>query len=235
MSRSKLVHRCGVRCATEARLDFGVQPELVVDVTEGKVPLWARGTTLAWRFDEESFERYGDAVAMKRKVERLMNDAIAAWGSSSPVTFRRDDDSWDFDIYLRVRRDCDEGGCVLASAFFPSSQRERLVLYPSMFENGIDRDEQLATMVHELGHIFGLRHYFAQRDKYEKKFPSLVFGEHLPYTIMNYGSESVLTDTDKADLARLYEAAWSTLPADGIGKEVHLVQAWHMRERIIGS
>lgn len=228
MSQTKLTHRCGIRCATE-RPRVGPIPEIVVDVTEGKVPLWARGTTLHWRFHDESFERYGDPAATKARVEGLWRDAIDAWGKTSPVKFRMSEKAWDLEIYMRVRRDCNDEGCVLASAFFPSSRRERVVLYPSMFdvEHG-GRDEQLATVVHEIGHIFGLRHYLAQKDKYERKFPSLVYGTHSPYTIMNYGEESVLTEADREDLGRLYESAWSASPVEGVGKEVRLVQAPHM-------
>jgi len=32
---------------------------------------------------------------------------------------------------------------------------------------------------------------------------------HRPFTIMNYGNQSELTDDDKADLTRLYRSAWS--------------------------
>ena len=227
MNKAKFACRCGIRCATE-RPQVGPVPEIVVDVTEGKVPLWARGTTLHWRFNDESFERYGDASATKRKVDGLMRDAIDAWGKNSPVKFRKSEKAWDFDIYMRVRRNCDDDSCVLASAFFPSSRRQRVVMYPSMFDQEHEGpDGQLATMVHEIGHIFGLRHYFAQKDKYERKFPSLVYGTHSPHTIMNYGEESVLTEADRKDLRRLYEAAWSASPADSVGKEVRLVQAPH--------
>jgi hypothetical protein len=63
------------------------------------------------------------------------------------------------------------------------------------------------TLVHEIGHIFGLRHFFANVS--ETAWPSEVFGTHRPFPIMNYGSQSELTDDDKADLKRLYQTAWS--------------------------
>jgi hypothetical protein len=40
------------------------------------------------------------------------------------------------------------------------------------------------TLTHEIGHIFGLRHFFA--DVRESAFPSEVFGEHRPFSIMNF-------------------------------------------------
>lgn len=226
MSHLKLAHRCGIRCATDPPPKSGILPEVVVDLVKDKVPLWSRSTRLNWRFDEGSFERFGGAERMKRKVSQLMRDAMNAWGNVAPVKFNKSNDLPDFEVYMRQRRDCKEG-CVLASAFFPSSKLERVTLYPSMFE--YDQDEQLSTMVHEIGHIFGLRHFFADTDAYERKFPSLVFGKHSRYTIMNYGSESRLTRADREDLGRLYEAAWSAGPEAEIGKEVILVEARHAK------
>jgi hypothetical protein len=223
----KVVHRCGIRCATDPPRKLDIQPEVVVDLVDDKVPLWVRGTTLHWTFNEASFERYGEAQGTRRKVAGLMREAIAAWGEAAPVRFERDDEAWDFDIYMRRRRDCDDG-CVLASAFFPASRRERLVLYPTLFE--YDHAEQVSTMVHEIGHIFGLRHYFAQKNADERQFPSLVFGKHSPLTIMNYGDESRLTETDLRDLKRLYQAAWSADAEAVIGRSVRLVAARHTRQ-----
>ena len=82
MSQSNLTHRCGPRCITESRVavPMGIQPEIVVDLDRGKIPLWARNTTLNWRIDEASFERYGDSESMKRKVSLLFRDAGDAWG-----------------------------------------------------------------------------------------------------------------------------------------------------------
>jgi hypothetical protein len=225
MTSSKLNRKCDIRCATDPPSKAGSHPEVVVDLARNKVPLWAQGTIVNWRFHDESFERYGDAQRMKHRVARLMQEAINAWGSVAPVQFEQSVDAWDFEIYMRQRRDCQNDGCVLASAFFPSSRRERMVLYPSLLE--YDEAEQLSTLVHEIGHIFGLSHFFAQTDAGEREFPSLVFGKHSRLTIMNYGSDSRLTEADRRDLARLYDAAWSADPEAEIGKKVHLLKARH--------
>lgn len=233
LSRPKHLHRCAVRCITETRFPppppvsqaGGIQPEIVVDVQRGKVSLWAPDTTLNWRFDEKSFNRYEDPEAMKRKVRRLLCEAIGAWKDAVPVAFVESRENWDFDIALRKRKDCDESGCTLASAFFPDIVRQRVLLYPTMFEQ--DHAEQLSTMVHELGHVFGLRHFFADTDADEKKLPSLIFGTHSRFTVMNYGSDSRLTAADRDDLMRLYKAAWSADPQAEIGKQVRLLHAPH--------
>ena len=218
------------KCITESRFPDvqlvtagSYQPEVVVDVVRGKIPLWARGTTLNWRFEAEALRRHDDPGALKRRVRRLLRAAISAWGSAAPVRFVESDAEWDFEVAVLKRADCDEDGCTLASAFFPDRGRQRMLILPTMFE--YSHVEQVATMVHELGHVFGLRHYFADTD--EAKFPSKIFGKHSAFTVMNYGAKSKLTIADREDLARLYEAAWSADPEAALGLPVRLFDAPH--------
>jgi hypothetical protein len=146
-----------------------------------------------------------------------------AWGDAAPVKFAERDDAWDFEIVMRKANDCDINGCVLASAFFPDGGRQQLTLFPKMFETS--RAEQVETLVHEIGHVFGLRHFFA--DVSETQWPSQVFGTHKPFSIMNYGSQSVLTLDDKADLRRLYQLAWSGELTHINGTPVKFVRPFH--------
>lgn len=200
--------REGVRCDTETRghiTPHGQSPlEIVVDASEGFIPLWARNTTLRWRFRDSSLQAFADPAAAKLAITQLMGEAILAWGPSAPVKFAQRDDNWDFEVVMRQTDNCEAGGCVLASAFFPDAGRHKLVLYPKLFTQS--RAEQVETMVHEIGHIFGLRHFFALVK--EKAWPAQVFGKHSKFSIMNYGTNSKLTVNDRADLAKLYKLAW---------------------------
>ncbi len=75
---------------------------------------------------------------------------------------------------------CNTTGCVLASAFFPDSGQHKLLIYPKMFEQ--TRKEQVDTLIHEIGHTFGLRHFFA--DVSESRaiaFPSKKETEHVTF------------------------------------------------------
>lgn len=112
--------------------------------------------------------------------------ALLAWGDAAPVKFAEKTDVWDFEIVMKRNDDCDANGCVLASAFFPDSGRHQLTLYPKMFTQV--RQEQVETLVHEIGHVFGLRHFFANVS--ESAWASQIFGTHKPFSIMNYGSQS---------------------------------------------
>jgi len=69
------------------------------------------------------------------------------------------------------------------------------------------KKEREETLEHEIGHIWGLRHYFAPTDEADEK--SVTFGVHRKETIMNYGENSHMTRQDKIDLERLYNAVWS--------------------------
>lgn len=203
------VIREGIRCDTERRgseLPRGRTPlEIVLDASEGFVPLWSRDCTLRWRFRERSLRVFRRPQAAKAAIEQLLGEAILAWGSGAPIKFTQSDSAWDFEIVMRPGDDCNPRGCVLASAFFPDAGRHELVLYPKMFTQ--PRNEQVETLVHEIGHIFGLRHFFALIS--ETAWPAEVFGEHNPFSIMNYGEASQLTDADRRDLAGLYQLAWS--------------------------
>jgi hypothetical protein len=179
--------------------------EIVVDSSEGFIPLWAKDVTLRWRFQERSMSFFEDPEAAKTAIKGLLGEALLAWGDAVPVKFAQRRHAWDFEIAIREADRCSPNGCVLASAFFPDPGQHELVIYPKMFTQS--RKEQVDTLIHEIGHIFGLRHFFANVS--ETAWPSEVFGTHRPFSIMNYGSQSELTDDDKADLKRLYQTAWS--------------------------
>lgn len=195
--------------------------EIRVDATDGFIPLWAAGVTLRYRFNNRSIERYfQNPVAAKTEILELFGEALAAWGDAAPVKFSHDEDLADFEIFMIQSPDCDATGCVLASAFFPDSGRHRFNLYPTMFDQ--TRSEQVETFVHEIGHIFGLRHFFANIS--ENEWPSRLFGEDNPFSIMNYGHQSVLTEADKSDLKKLYQAAWNGDLTEIDGAPIRLVR-----------
>ncbi len=219
--------RKGVRCDTERRgraTPEGRSPlEIVLDATEGFIPLWAEGSTLRWRFRHSSFQVFDEPEAAKAGVEQLLGEALLEWGDSAPVKFTRSEDAWDFEIVVRAADDCTPSGCVLASAFFPDAGRHKLVIYPKMFTQS--RREQVETMIHEIGHIFGLRHFFALVD--EAAWPAVVFGKHSKFSIMNYGASSRLTAADKSDLKALYQSAWAGELTKINGTPIKFVKPFH--------
>ena len=230
-----LVHRFGEAsvCCTDERgqsTPGGRSPlDIVLDASEGFIPLWANGETLRWKFNETSLERYIYPAALKDYVRDLMSKAVLAWGNAAPVTFKETDNAWDFELVVLAEDDCDADGCTLASAFFPDAGRHQLKIYPKMFEQSAS--EQVSTLVHEIGHVFGLRHFFA--DVSETAWPSEIFGAHNAFSIMNYGWRSQLTEDDKEDLKRLYQAVWSGEFWEVNGTPIRLVRPFHASGQIV--
>lgn len=197
--------------------------ELVVDASEGFIPLWDQDVVLRWRFQVQSMTFFADSDAAQDAIESLLGAALVAWGDALPIKFSKQQDAWDFEIVVRDSDRCNINGCVLASAFFPDAGRHELVIYPKLFEQRAK--EQVDTLIHEIGHVFGLRHFFANVS--ETAWPSEVFGEHKPFGIMNYGSQSELTETDQADLKRLYHSARSGELTSINGTPIKLVKPFH--------
>jgi hypothetical protein len=195
----------GIVCTTESIASNPSPESLVVEATDGFIPLWAHGSVLHWRFNFESIDQYVNAEDLKNAFREPFAQAIFLWGDAAPVRFREVTENADFEVHIDKFDRCTPSGCTLASSFFPGPGREKLFVYPKMFTQ--TTKEQIDTLIHEVGHIFGLRHFFAG-DR-EKKFPSELFGEQNPFTIMNYGNLSELTDSDKSDLSLLYSSTWS--------------------------
>jgi len=176
--------------------------EIVLDASEGFIPLWNDRNNLRWRFSPTLFNFFKYPQDAMEAIRELLLDGVQEWGWT-PIKFSERNDAWDFEIIVQGDN-CDHRGCTLARAFFPDGGRHQLVLFPKLFEQ--TKKEQIETMAHELGHIFGLRHFFASVS--EKAYPSVVFGKHKPFSIMNYGSKSKMTNNDRKDLKKLYEKVW---------------------------
>ena len=198
--------------------------DLVLNSPDGFIPLWKKNSVLNWRFNERSMSYFNNPEAGKLGIRKLLPEALRAWGDSLPIKFREVTNNWDFEIYMNSQDICDRNGaCVLASAFFPDQGRHYLQIYPKMFSQ--IRKEQVDTLIHETGHMFGLRHFFANVS--ETAYPSEIFGTHKPFTIMNYGSNSELTAEDKSDLKNLYSSAWSGVLSAINGTPIAFVRPYH--------
>ncbi|MEO1034847.1 MAG: reprolysin-like metallopeptidase [Pseudomonadota bacterium] len=218
------IYHHGAVCETDKRGHANPENrgplDLVLDATEGFIPLWAENVTLRWRFQERSMALFRNPDAARAYLGNLMAEALLLWGDAVPVRFFEARDAWDFEVAVSPVENCTANGCVLASAFFPDGGQHELKVYPTLFEQ--TRDEQVETMAHEFGHIFGLRHFFAQIT--ETQWASVLFGEHQPFSIMNYGPQSEMTQNDRDDLKELYRLVRSFELTEINGTPVRLVQ-----------
>jgi hypothetical protein len=213
----------GVICRTDHRASKRSRERIVLDATEGFIPLWAEGMVLRWRFNTASLSVFQQPEAVQSRIRELLDEAITAWGDAAPIRFHENPDNSDFEIVVEQLADCTPQGCTLAQAFFPDAGRHQLLILPTMFEQS--RKEQVDTLTHEIGHIFGLRHFFAPES--ETRWPSVIFGKHKPFSIMNYGNNSELTEVDREDLKLLYEGAWSNQLRNINGTPIKLFRPYH--------
>ena len=174
-------------------------------VNTGIIPLWQRNMILRYRFNGASMLRLRNPDRVMARVRELFAAAVELWGDWAPIRFAERSDAPDFEFVVNTVDDCDSTGCVLASAFFPDHGQHEFILNPEMFRQ-VER-EQIDTMAHEIGHIFGLRHFFA--NVRETDAPAQLFGTDSRFTIMNYGDDSYMTPDDRRDLRTLYEEVWS--------------------------
>ena len=163
---------------------------------------------------------FRDPAAAKGYIRTMFGESLLLWKDAPPVKFAEVRDRWDFEIVVSPQEKCGPNGCTLARAFFPDSGRHDLVIYPTIFKQS--RKEQVETLAHEIGHIFGLRHFFASIS--ERRWRSEIFGAHSPFSIMNYGPKSVMTKADRSDLKKLYQIVWSGELTDINGTPVQLMR-----------
>jgi hypothetical protein len=210
-------------CRTDYRARKRSRFSIVVEATDGFIPLWEENRVLRWRFNANSLLPFAQPKAIAAAIRELLGEAIMAWGDAVPIRFTENSDNSDFEIVVVEFPDCTPQGCVLAQAFFPDAGRHQLLIFPTMFEQS--REEQVETLAHEIGHIFGLRHFFAP--DLETEWPAEIFGEHTPFSVMNYGEDSRLTEADRRDLKLLYEGAWSGQLKKINGTPIKLVRPYH--------
>ena len=58
--------------------------EIVVDASEGFVPLWSKNVTLRWRFNEGSMRCFQNPEEAKGAIRELWGEALLAWGDAAP-------------------------------------------------------------------------------------------------------------------------------------------------------
>ena len=213
----------GIICTTDYRARKRSPFEIVVDATEGFIPLWAENQVLRWTFNEASLAVFRRPESVKARIKALLDAAITAWEAAAPIRFLENRDNSDFEIVVERYENCTPQGCTLAQAFFPDAGRHQLFIFPTMFQQSAK--EQVDTLTHEIGHVFGLRHFFAPEN--ETRWPSEIFGAHEPFSIMNYGNMSELTDADRNDLQMLYKNAWSGELTKINGTPIKIVFPYH--------
>lgn len=170
------------RCATET---YGCTE---VRVGQGDhISRWLKGSILTYTIDTESFPTIADAA----QVKEAMQKAIDVWGDvwrDVDVSFKYLEVDYDGSATFVVRYCPDECETTYAMAFFPDKLPRKSPGKLFVYELGLSQGTYLANIfAHEIGHIMGLRHEFAdEKHKEGRGFRCVLFGKKNPPSIMNY-------------------------------------------------
>ncbi|KAI2610469.1 hypothetical protein GGR54DRAFT_377596 [Hypoxylon sp. NC1633] len=147
---------------------------------------WTTKSVITFNVNCGSFHSLNDATYAAAKLDEAANE----WNKGiHDVCFKKvaNDEPSVFQLtygdgygYERSR---------LADAFFPGDPQKQqlLYVYPPSFDKERDNYGWIANIFcHELGHILGLRHEFAQSSPKEQKHPSKQLGENNSMSVMNY-------------------------------------------------
>ncbi|KAM6484992.1 hypothetical protein HDV62DRAFT_353796 [Trichoderma sp. SZMC 28011] len=183
---------------TEAKYRCTTETHGCAEVRVGKgdhIPRWRRNSTLSYFVHNESFPTPADAIC----VREAMQKAACMWGGIG-AAFQEIDcrDSATFVVEYHPR----ECRTVYARAFFPDELPSELLVYNLALSNATFLANILA---HELGHILGLRHEFADDDKQERKLRCVLFGKKNPRSIMDYYKDLGQLQVSEQDLRELEE------------------------------
>ncbi|KAI2604897.1 uncharacterized protein GGS25DRAFT_402820 [Hypoxylon fragiforme] len=167
---------------------------------------WRPGTRLTWSVDWTSFPGRSWAV---HAVDSLRASAHG-WNRGLSNVWFEEVGSNEIPLFLLTYGGVDDEWSY-ACAFFPSDppKQRKLRVFDLCFEEP-QRAYMSNIFYHELGHILGLRHEFAQSpdEPDELARPSMFVGQQNPSSVMNYHphpSQLVIQPSDYDGVQRLYD------------------------------
>ncbi|KAI1460067.1 hypothetical protein F4805DRAFT_14348 [Annulohypoxylon moriforme] len=176
---------------------------------KGIIWLWEPGSLITFNMDWDSFK----AVPREHANRAITSLEKAAWmwnKGKLAVQFKRVADNEPAVFQLTYYACCPDGSECLAESFFPGNHpsTQKLYVYGLSFE-GTNYNHMENIFCHELGHILGIRHEFAQEDREEKKHLSVLIGKPNVLSVMNYFgdlSQLRIQETDYESVRKLYKS-----------------------------
>ncbi|KAF2731455.1 hypothetical protein EJ04DRAFT_442969 [Polyplosphaeria fusca] len=108
----------------------------------------------------------------------------------------------------------DKDSGTIASAFFPNEVKE-VRIYDKTLTEAKWREILMNSLLHEIGHIIGLRHEFAltaRKDNGDlRESPAQRFGSTNEHSVMSYDDVNIIQESDKKDVLDFYALPNRTL------------------------
>jgi len=162
---------------------------IYLGIERGRLHLWENGSVINWTCRKDGWPVRSENGGLQVLIAAW--HATQAWNKvlEGRVKFKYVSKLCDAAFEVRYER----GGRkrLLASSFFPTEHKRDLnfvKVYHSSFDKRKygSRYPLYNTMLHELGHILGLRHEFAHEKQNEMKAESILFGISNPKSVMAY-------------------------------------------------
>ena len=159
----------------------------------GEVPLWRKGSTV-------NFGAYATGYPSRQHAiyaAKMLWKAAMKWNAAEVgVKFQWVTKLVDCAFVLRFNK---RRGGTLARAFFPNTQDVNVMwvfatAFKGKYVNFLD-----AVFEHEVGHVLGLRHEFAEREG-----DATMFGPRSPNSVMSYNFPMHIQQTDIEWVRNLY-------------------------------
>jgi len=166
----------------------------------GRIPRWKKGQVVQFAALAGGYPTPNHAIFAAYKL----NEAAIQWNRYNVgVTFKWVSKLEDAAFVLSYGGD---GGSVLARAFFPNSNDlNTLFVYQRAF--GPDTSPyQTNIFLHELGHVLGLRHEFANLEG-----GAVPFGSPNPQSVMSYTFPPNIQDSDEKSTKDFYNYTGSEI------------------------
>ncbi|KAK1757916.1 hypothetical protein QBC47DRAFT_412001 [Echria macrotheca] len=171
------------------------------------VPRWAKPAGLQYYIVKDGF-----ADDEFRDVEKAFREAADEWsGLDFGVHLKQTPDRTKANFLIKHFIPSKADDRTLASAFFPSDKDREVLVYRATLVDESWRKLLKNTFLHEIGHILGLRHEFAndpdpdpKRAGQNRESLAHLFGSVNPHSVMSYDVPPQINDLDKKDVVGFY-------------------------------